>query len=335
MKVLSITGKRKCALIEKPEPVIKGEFVKVKIVVAPMCTEYKDYQEGKKSESLGHEAAGEVVEVARDGKVKEGDRVVVMPGYPCGTCELCKSGDYIYCEHYVDPLKVCGSQTGTATFAQYCIKQDWLLLRIPDNMSYEHASMACCGLGPAFGAAKRVKVNPGDTVVVTGLGPVGLGVVIIFAKLGASVIGIDSVSYRCKLALKLGARAIINPHDPDALKKIKDITGKNGADISIECSGVPSAREFCINATRRRGQIAFIGWGGHLKVDNIAQKGFTIYGIWHWPLNYAEEFMKLISELSSEIDMLITHRFPMSKAKEAFELQIKGECGKILLDPWR
>ena len=75
MKVVGITGERACALLEKPEPKIKNEFVKVRIVVAPMCTEYKSYLDGGKSDCLGHEAAGEVVEVARPGKVRVGDRV--------------------------------------------------------------------------------------------------------------------------------------------------------------------------------------------------------------------------------------------------------------------
>jgi D-arabinose 1-dehydrogenase-like Zn-dependent alcohol dehydrogenase len=64
-----------------------------------------------------------------------------------------------HCEHNLDPLAICGSQTGTATYAQYCIKQDWLLIPIPDDLSYEHAAMACCGLGSSFGAMQRMQVN--------------------------------------------------------------------------------------------------------------------------------------------------------------------------------
>ena len=84
MKVAAITGTRQCELVDRPEAKAAENFVVVKIHSAPMCTEYKAYDKGRKSDCLGHEAAGEVVEVAQPGKVAVGDRVVVMPQYPCG-----------------------------------------------------------------------------------------------------------------------------------------------------------------------------------------------------------------------------------------------------------
>ena len=89
MKVAAITGVREGGLAEVPDPVIRGNFVKVRVTVAPMCTEYKAYEKGQTSRCLGHEAAGEVVEIAQPGRVKVGDRVVVMPQSPCGACALC------------------------------------------------------------------------------------------------------------------------------------------------------------------------------------------------------------------------------------------------------
>jgi L-iditol 2-dehydrogenase len=220
MKVVSITGPRQAALVEKPMPVIKEDFALIKIEVAPMCTEYKAYANGWTGDNLGHEAAGEVVEVAQPGRVKVGDRVVVMPQYPCGKCALCQAGDYIHCEHTVNPLEICESPNGTATYAQYMIKQDWLLVPIPDEMSYDHAAMACCGLGPTFGAMQRMHVDAFDTLLVTGLGPVGLGAVINGLYRGAKVIAVESHPYRARLARELGVMAVINPEDPDALKQV-------------------------------------------------------------------------------------------------------------------
>ena len=147
MKIATITAPRKAALVEVSSPKSKNEYVVVKIHTAPMCTEYKEYQDGIPSNCLGHEAAGEVVEVDHSQLVKKGDRVVVMPQYPCGICSLCISGDYIHCENIVDPLKICDCEHGMATYAQYLIKSDKLLIPIPDDLSYDEASMACCGLG--------------------------------------------------------------------------------------------------------------------------------------------------------------------------------------------
>ena len=95
MQVVSITGEKQCELIEKPDPQAKGEFALIRIIAAPMCTEYKFYKSGRIMDGLGHESAGEVAEAGENAGVKPGDRVMVMPLYPCGTCELCREGDYI------------------------------------------------------------------------------------------------------------------------------------------------------------------------------------------------------------------------------------------------
>src|SRR5690348_11239048 len=187
MKTVAITGERQVAIEERPDPKPVGELVVVKILVAPMCTEYKAYRNGSPSAHLGHEAAGEVVEVAQAGRVRVGDRVVVMPQYPCGKCPLCLGGEYIHCQSNLDVPALTGSRWGTATYAQYLLKQDWLLVPVPEDLSIEHAAMACCGLGPTFGAMQLMRVDAFDTLLITGMGPVGLGGVINGVYRGARV----------------------------------------------------------------------------------------------------------------------------------------------------
>ena len=111
---------------------------------------------GQKKDVLGHEAAGEVVEIVRSERVKVGDRVMAMPLNACGRCDFCLSGGYICCRNKIDALAETGNSAGTATYTQFLIKQDWLLLPIPDDISYDHGGMACCGLGSTFGALKGV-----------------------------------------------------------------------------------------------------------------------------------------------------------------------------------
>ena len=98
MKVAAMFGDKTGGLVDKPDPKAKGEFVVVKIMVTPMCTEYHGFSRGAKFDSLGHEAAGEVVEVAQEGKVKVGDRVVVPFTISCGECFFCKQGQFSACE---------------------------------------------------------------------------------------------------------------------------------------------------------------------------------------------------------------------------------------------
>ena len=335
MKVAAITGPRECQIVEKPDPQIRGEFARVKITVAPMCTEFKAYKEGWKGDALGHEAAGEVEEASRQGRVKAGDRVVVMPQYPCGKCELCLAGDYIHCQHSVDPLAECGSLSGTATYAQYCIKQDWLLLPIPEDITTEHGAMACCGLGPTFGAMQRMNVSAFDTLLVVGLGPVGLGAVINALFRGARVIAVEGNPYRAALAQDLGAEIIIDPNDTDALRLVRDATGGRGADKVVECTAIPAAQKFAVQAARRRGDVGFVGWGGHIELDNMIPDGLTLHGCWHWNLHDQSRMWQVVRASRDRLDRLISHRFAMSQVKEAWELQLTGQCGKVLLDPWR
>ena len=283
-----ITGERTADLITVPDPRPKDDWVLVKVHAAPMCTEYKAFVGGRKTEYLGHEAAGEVVAVAQSDhveRVQVGDRVVVMPQYPCGTCALCVAGDYIHCENSFDLDVHLGTREGSATYAQYLLKPAWLLPKIPDGVSYELASLACCGLGPSFGAFDLMEVNAFDTVLITGAGPVGLGAVVNAKFLGARVIVAEPLSYRAEYARRLGADSVIDPRSDDALEQIKQLTGGRGVDKAVDCSGTVPAQRFCLNATRRKGQVTFVGeCGDELAIrisPDLIRTGLTIRGSWH------------------------------------------------------
>ena len=335
MKVIAITGQREAAIVDRPEPHITAPFVKVKIHAAPMCTEFNLYRDGTTSDCLGHEAAGEVVEVAISDRVAVGDRVIVMPQYGCGKCDLCLSGEHIHCREQVDPYAACTSDTGRATYAQSCIKQDWLLVPIPEDISYDHASMGCCGLGPTFNAMQRMQVDALDTVLISGLGAVGLGGVVNAICRGARVLALESNRYRAELARSIGAEEVIDPHDPDKLKRILDLTAGRGADKSVETSSADEAPAFLIEATRRRGQMASVGWGGPMLARAIVAKGLTVHGVWHWNhFRDMDAMLNTIRKSKALLEKTITHTFPMRRVQEAWELQLAGNCGKIILHPW-
>lgn len=340
MKKAVITGKQQGGFVDMSCLKAKENWVVVKIHTAPMCTEYKAYMAGGEASFLGHEAAGEVVDVAQPCRVKVGDRVVVMPQVSCGTCELCLDGEYIHCQDPADVQGVFGSREGLATMAQYMIKQDWLLVPIPDDISYDHASMACCGLGPTFGAIQRVTVAPDDTLLITGLGPVGLGGVINATHRGARVVGVDINRYRAAKALELGAMAVIDPTDDDALQQILDLTRDGrGVDHSIDCSGVVAAHRLCIDATRRKGTVSFVGESGQNETPIIAsvdllRKGLSLHGSWHYNMADTPQILRVIAANQAKLDMFITHRFPLEQVADAWEVQASGQCAKVLLKPW-
>lgn len=336
MKQAAVLGERQAALVEAPDLVPVENWVVVKVHAAPMCAEYKGFAAGVPSTVLGHEAAGEVVAMARPGRVKAGDRVVVMPSSGCGSCALCLSGDYIHCQQ--PPLFATTGQTeGRATMAHYLLKQDWLLMPIQDSLAYDRAALACCGLGPSFGALETMGISAFDTILITGLGPVGLGAIVNARYRGARVIAVESVPWRVERARMMGALEVIDPRDDGARARIMELTGGRGVDAALDCSGTIQAERLCIDVTRRKGKVAFIGECNDdlmLRISpDMIRTGLTLIGSWHYNLNDYPRIIQVIQE-SPLIEHLISHIIPMSEIQAAFELSASHATAKIILHPW-
>ncbi len=334
MKKVVITGPMECQFIEQPDPVRAANFVHVGIDYAPMCTEFHQFKSGHHDDSLGHEAAGTVLESFSGSRFEPGDRVVVMPQNGCGQCNLCLAGEYIRCQRPVNPLEICGSTHGRATYATQLIQQDPWLYPIPEDISTKHASMACCGLGPTFNACETMGVGAGDTLLVSGLGPVGLGAVVNGVVRGARVIGLEIHPYRIALAKELGAEVVLNPLDDQVLNQIRDLTQGLGVDKSIEASSSESGPNLLFQATRIRGQMASVGWGGPIRMADLVARGITLHGCWHWNhLKMGSRMAWTLRAAGCLLDKLITHEFAMDNVEAAWKLQMTGECGKVLLRP--
>jgi len=328
MKKAAIVGERKAELIEAPIPKLEHDEVLIKVHVAPMCAEYKKFINGTAGDCLGHEAVGEVVAVARPGTHQVGDRVVLMPLSGCGKCRLCLAGDYIHCPD---------NKMSDCTMAQYIVKPSFIVKKIPDDVSYEKASLACCALGPTFGAMQTMGVGVFDTVLVTGLGPVGIGAIVNARYRGARVIAVESNEFRSQLARELGVVDVIDPRDPDALAKIRALCDQEGPDYAIDCSGAVPAHRLCIDAVRRRGKVAFVG-ESHVETPitiskDMIRKGIHLFGAWHYNLNDFSKIMQVIQH-SPLVEKMVTHQFPMSRIQEAFETSALQNSVKILLKPW-
>ncbi len=177
--------------------------------------------------------------------------------------------------------------------------------------------------------------------MITGLGPVGLGGVINGTHRGATVIGVDTNKYRAALALELGAVEVVDPTDSDAPEKVLALTRDGrGVDHSIDCSGVVAAHRFCIDATRRKGTVSFVGESGadatpiHVSTDML-RKGLSLHGSWHYNIADTPQILRVIAANPDKLDKLITHRFPLARVADAWELQASAQCAKVLLKPWQ
>jgi threonine dehydrogenase-like Zn-dependent dehydrogenase len=154
---------------------------------------------------------------------------------------------------------------------------------------------------------------------------------------GARTIVVESIPFRAERARQLGAETVLDPRDPDILAQIGTLTGGRGVDCALDCSGNVLAERLCIDATRRKGQVAFIGeCQDELAIrisPDMIRKGLTLVGSWHYNLNDFPKVMQVIQH-SPVIDLLISHTFPMSQIQEAFECSISQASAKIILDPW-
>jgi L-iditol 2-dehydrogenase len=337
VKKVVIAGERQVAFMEVPHPEPEGAWVLVKVEASAVCTEYKAYETGRPVLNPGHEGVGEVVGVAQAGRVKVGDRVVVLPQFACGKCALCLAGDYIHCENELDYEKIFGTRDGSGTFGQYVLKPDWLLPLIPEGVSYEHATMAIDGIGASFGAMQAIEVGALDTVLVTGLGPVGLGAVANARLRNARVIGVEPMPWRRERALQMGAEVVFAPDEPRLLDKIRSTSLGGGVTCAVECSGRLSSQRLCIDAVRRRGRVAFVAEASDDLVVRVSpdllRKGLTIVGSWLYNMGDYPKVMQVIQQ-SPLIDLLVSHVMPMSEIQAGFELLATGQSAKVVVKPW-
>ncbi len=343
MRKVIISGVKQAQLVDMPIPHPKESWALVRMTVVPMCTEYKAWLNGPGKGSLipalGHEGVGEVVEVAQPCGVKVGDRVVLMGAGPCGRCVYCRAGDFLHCQNPTDVAAFTGEPEPTGAYAQYRLGADWLLPTIPGDISDEHAAMAWCGLGPTFGAMQTARVDAFDTVLVTGAGPVGQGAIINAKFRGARVIVAELEPWRIDRARMLGADAVVDPRDTDVVQQIRALSPEGlGVTCAVDCAGVSAAQRLCIDATRPKGRVCFVAENSDplsitVSPDTI-RKALTLIGQWHYSLNDFDRILQVIRASGEQLDLLISHRFPMSRVQEALELSASHRCGKIVLDPW-
>ncbi|MDW7754492.1 MAG: zinc-binding dehydrogenase [Brevefilum sp.] len=198
--------------------------------------------------------------------------------------------------------------------------------------------MAIDGIGATFGAFQMLDINNTDTLLITGLGPVGLGGVVNARFREARVIGVEPSVWRRDRAIQMGAEIVYDPNDPDILRKILEHTNGTGVTCAIDCSGVVTAQRLCIDAAGRRGRVAFVGETGDdlfIKASpDFIRKGLTLVGSWLYNTNDYPKVMRVIQQ-SPLIDLLVSHCLPMSQIQEAFELMASGKCAKVVVDPWK
>lgn len=333
--VFTETGKFEVITRKIPE-LTRAEDVKIKILRASICgTDVHILHnppgiEATKGIILGHECVGEVVETG-DGvrTLKEGDRVVLDNNLPCGVCPACQSGSSNLCTRMASMgVHIDG------VFAQYAVAPEQQMAVLDDTVSLDEAIFAE-PLNCVMGAVKKLKVMPGDTVLILGGGPIGLYFTTLMRLCGAGRVLVSEISaFRKEYALGQGADRVIDPSAENLNEEILKETGGIGADIVIDAVGVllPEA----IKAVKKGGSILLFGQNGmarqELCQNDITSKGITIYG--NYIGNYTlGNVTRLLKSKRCDFSRMITHRLPLKEFGTGLAAMQEGKALEVVLYP--
>jgi threonine dehydrogenase-like Zn-dependent dehydrogenase len=288
--------------------------------------------EGYQGVICGHEPCGQIIECGEGlRRFKKGDRVVVYHISGCGVCNDCRRGYMISCTSS-EYRRAYGWQRDGG-MAEYLIAEEKDLVLLPDSLTYTDGAQVACGFGTVYEGLEKIGVSGNDAVLVVGLGPVGLATAMLAKAMGANkIIGVDTVQERMDIALEKGLCDHVFLSDSEALAKIKEVTGGEGVERSVDCSGNTYGRQLAIRAARKWGKIVFIGEGGTVEFNpspDIIHEQKSIYGSWVTNIWRMEELVERIVRWGIHPEDLVTHRFPLDQASEAFSVMAEGKCGKV------
>ena len=277
MKAQVFYAKEDMRLEDRPVPTIADDEVLVAVKAVGVCGSDQAYyygespletEDGKGPLILGHEVAGEVVEVGKfpreRGLYRPGDRVSVDPVQYCNACEVCAKGHVNLCEN----KDVIGVSVDGA-FTEFVKSKYTGLHKLPDSVPWEHGCL-CEPMACATYAMHNMAIEPGQTVVVMGPGPIGLMMVQLAKGAGAGqLILVGTRDYRLEIGRKLGADIILNTGDSGSRhycanlkEKINEITGGSFADRVVTMTGSASAMEDALAISGRRSTVVFFGLPG-------------------------------------------------------------------------
>jgi S-(hydroxymethyl)glutathione dehydrogenase/alcohol dehydrogenase len=302
---------------------------------------------------LGHEGAGVVVEVGRGVRsVAPGDHVIPLYTPECRQCEFCLSGKTNLCQAIRETQgrgvmpdgssrfsldgRMIHHYMGTSTFSNYTVLPEIAVAKIRRDAPFDRACLIGCGVTTGIGAVlNTAKVRPGNTVVVFGLGGVGLSVIQGARLAGAGqIVGVDVKPVKRALAEKFGMTHFVNPAEvkEDIVAHLVKLTG-GGADFSFECIGR-------VDVMRQALECCHKGWGTSVIIgvagagEEIATRPFQLVTGRVWKgsafggARGRTDVPKIVDgymEGRIQIDDLITHRLPLERVNEAFDLMHKGE----------
>ena len=334
MRGIVFTGNRQLELRDFPDPTPGPGEVVLEIKASGMCgSDLKFYRaDGNETASLGlggsgkkviagHEPCGVIAAVGSgvsetEGRV--GQRVMNHHYIGCGHCKHCRVGWSQLCKA---GITVFGA-TGDGAHAKYMKVPARTNVPLPDELTFEEGAAVSCGTGTAYGALKRIDVSGRDTLAVFGQGPVGLSATMLGVAMGARVIAVDIAAERLALAKQFGADALINSRETDPVKAIKDLTHGEGAEATMDCTGLPEPRVAAVQSTATWGRMCFVGEGGATTLDvsrDLIRKQLTLVASWTFSAMGQWECARFVADRKIPLGRIFTDHFRLDQGVDAYK----------------
>lgn len=327
-------------LVDKPVPVPKRGEVLVRIDAAAICaTDLEVIHYGSparieggppfnKNWTPGHEYMGTVAALGPGvDEFKIGERITVEIHAGCGQCKRCRMGMYTSCLNYglnygdVDKGHRANGFTSQGGFAEYAINHINTMIRVPDTMTDEEATLVVTAGTSMYGLTELGGLVAGESVVVIGPGPIGLLAAAVAKALGARpVFLVGTRDARLKIGKELGADHVINVKDTDPVKFVRDMTGGIGADYIVECAGTKEALDMANRMVNRGGKIclaAFPHEPVEFDIANLVRNNVYMYGIRGEGKSATHRAMAFMAEKRFDATKIHTHTFSLTDLPEA------------------
>jgi len=267
---------------------------------------------------LGHEASGRIVTLGRGvQKLAVGQSVCVEPGWPCARCEYCRAGRYNQCPN----IRFLATPPDDGAFCDYLAVPVDFAHPMPEGLSFAEGAMIE-PLAVGVHACRKGDVHPGDTVLVSGCGPIGLCCMMAAFGMGAARVFLSEPdAFRREIALEMGASGVFDPARQDSVNLLREVMGHE-AQVVLEASGSECAIQQSIEMIGPGGRIVLVGFPHKdmvpVNLVHLMSHEAEVKTVWR----YANDFplaIHLAASGRAPVSKLITHRYPLEQAAEAME----------------
>jgi threonine dehydrogenase-like Zn-dependent dehydrogenase len=346
MKALLKTkkGKGNIEIREIPTPKPGAGEVLIKVKAAGLChTDILLYDWTPAVETefhvsppvvMGHEFSGIIADVGPDvHKVKTGDPVLVNPVLHCGHCYYCERGSQQLCTGN-RPLLGYEANGG---FAEYVVIRASNVYKLPPHVNLEIGALAE-PFGLSIHALGRVPIEPGETLLISGPGPIGLMTLMLALKAGASrvyILGLDKDRKRLELARQLGGIPV-NVEALDVKKFILDETDGIGVDVAFEASGSSKALMNDLALIRKGGRLGVLGLAkepASFDPTSLALSEKSIIGVRSYTIDTWKRCQEILSNQMLDLTPIISHRLPLEELEKGIKLVEESVAIKVLFIP--